>query len=128
MIQNSNVIEELELLAKWRGAIEGRAASLEVKLSSTEPHRARAEFLEKHLEEIRSALRASRTLERLYAQGPIGRAHAQLLLREFVLFGEESKRRSARKVSGLAGALRRKKLSLQVEAALDAYRELDLVG
>jgi hypothetical protein len=123
-MNRSDIIEELEMLAKWRGFLEGRAISLEERIGSS-PRRVSGErpsIVDEHANEVRAALRAHQTLAQLRQQGSKARAHAQLLEQYFVISGEEARRRASRATKGLVGALRRKKLELKLEAALDAYR------
>lgn len=123
-------IEELELLAKWRGFLEGRAISLDVRVSSSKS-RATSErpvVIDEHIEEVRVALLARQTLDRLRQQSSQGKAFAQLLEQHFVVSGEVARQRTIKAAKGpdggLMGALRRKKLELSLQAALDAYQQV----
>lgn len=123
---NMNPMEELELLAKWRGFLEGRAISLDERVSSSKRRTPceRPAIIDEHIEEVRAALNAHQTLARLCQQNAQGRAYARLLEQHFVVSGEEARKRASRAVGGIAGALRRKKLEMRLEAALTAYRAL----
>jgi hypothetical protein len=115
-------IEELELLAKWKGYIEGHAIDI-TKEHLNVPPGDRTLPPEAH-QELQAALRAIKTLLCLKREGQA--SHALFLEQHIVLRGEVARRQEKNKLSqtklgGLTrGALRQKQEQL-LQAALDAY-------
>jgi hypothetical protein len=81
-------IEELELLAKWGGYLEGRSRAWDTPRVSHAPYpNGRPDAVDEKSDEITAALRAKSTLQRLYQSGERGKQQAELLARTYVLCG-----------------------------------------
>jgi len=80
----------LEQLARFAPQIFGRALSLDGMLGSLKAASGRSDHIDTHTNEMRAALEALRTLQRLAVQEPI---QAQVLLYGEVICGPEARRR-----------------------------------
>jgi hypothetical protein len=131
-------IEELELLAKWGGYLEGRSRAWDTPRASHAPNpNGRPDVVDEKSDEITAALRAKSTLQRLYQSGERGKQQAELLARNYVLCGSLARKKlvtasSARQPKHLvpkrASSLVREHFRRQQEKllqeALDAYSVL----
>lgn len=118
-------IEELELLAKWRGYIEGHALDMsQPKRSGLPGERALSEESHRELVVALSALRALRALQESSLKGA---QQASLLEQHFVLRGEAARAKEKKQIlikyerRGLCKELLQREQKRALQEALEAY-------
>ena len=131
-------IEELELLAKWGGYLEGSSRAWDTPRASHAPYpNGRPDVVDERSDEIRAALRAKGTLQRLYQSSERGRQQAELLARSYVLCGALARKKLVtasstrqpkhlvpKRASSLATELTRRQQERLLQEAIDAYSTL----